>query len=397
MDATPLPALAPVFLSSELLSLVLMLLLLSLQRSGLPGVREWLLANLAIVCGLPLLGLRGVIPDVISIVLANALLAGSIALFYSGCARFLGRPAHGFLLSCGVVLQVLAVAWWRYGVDSLAWRVFATALFGGVVCLAVACLMWRHRPPGRRPNHYYLVMFLSLLSALADLVRGIYFVSLHPAPVSIMFLSGWNVLLLSVNAAIMPCLAMASILMVHDALQSEAEEVANRDFMTGAMSRKYLVTLAHQQIVQAARSRSPLSLLLIDLDHFKRINDTHGHSMGDEVLRAFVELVQDVLRNRDGLGRLGGEEFAILLPNADIPSALGVAERLRAQVEQQRVRFGAQECVYSISIGVAGWRVGESFERLYERADHALYVAKHRGRNRVEFSTLPEDGELVQA
>jgi diguanylate cyclase (GGDEF)-like protein len=111
---------------------------------------------------------------------------------------------------------------------------------------------------------------------------------------------------------------MSAVLMLHESLQTEAENAANRDFMTGALSRKHLFTIGQQQILHAAASHQPLTLLLIDLDHFKIINDTFGHAAGDEVLRAFADMVRGHLRGPDALGRLGGEEFAILLPDATV-------------------------------------------------------------------------------
>nr|WP_204377576.1 diguanylate cyclase [Aquitalea magnusonii] len=327
MNINPVLVLAPIFLTTELLSLALCLVLASLRSSGLPGVRHWLLANVAVVVYLPLLGLRGIIPDVISIVLANGVVALSAACYYAGCAHFLGQPSRWKYLLGGAVLQVLAVAYWRYGVDSLPLRVMAISAYGAAVCTATAWLMLRHYTGRRNSVHYRLLTGLSCLFAVAQITRSLYFGMLHPAPTNIMLASGWNVLLLCLGAAIMPALSMAAVLMLHEALQTEAEEAANRDFMTGALSRKHLFATGQQFILQAAATRRPLTLLLIDLDHFKAINDTYGHAAGDEVLRAFADMVGEHLRGRDALGRLGGEEFAVLLPDAGVAAAQLVAER----------------------------------------------------------------------
>lgn len=391
MNINPVLVLAPIFLTTELLSLALCMVLASLRSSGLPGVRQWLLANLAVVVYLPLLGLRDIIPDAISIVFANGIAALSAACYYAGCAHFLGRPPHWKYLFAGAALQVLAVAYWRYGVNSLPLRVMAISGYGAVVCTATAWLMLRHYTGRRNSVHYRLLTGLSCLFAVAQIARSVYFGMLHPEPTNIMLASGWNVLLLCIGAAIMPALSMAAVLMLHEALQTEAEEAANRDFMTGALSRKHLFATGQQFILQAAATRRPLTLLLIDLDHFKTINDTYGHAAGDEVLRAFADMVGEHLRGRDVLGRLGGEEFAVLLPDASVTSAQLVAERLRMRAQQHRVVSSFGECHYSISIGVAGWQGGESFDQLCQRADQALYQAKNSGRNRVHTSqAVPE-------
>lgn len=389
MNIDPILVLAPIFLTTELLSLALSLALAALLRRGLPGVRQWLLANIAVAVYLPLLGLRGHVPDGISIVLANALLALSAAWYYAGCAHFLGQPPRWRWLLGGVVLQVLAVSYWCYVDNSIPLRVMAISTYNAVVCTATACLMVRHYQGHRRSVHYRLLTGLSCLLALAQIVRSAYFFMLNPQPVSIMLTSGWNILLLCLGAAIMPALSMAAVLMLHESLQTAAEDAANRDFMTGALSRKHLFTIGQQQILHAAASRRPLTLLLIDLDHFKSINDTFGHAAGDEVLRSFAAMVREHLRSHDALGRLGGEEFAVLLPDASLEAAGLVAERLRLSAQQRLVG----DCRYSISIGVAGWQGGESFDQLCRRADQALYAAKNNGRNRVHVSlaeALPE-------
>ncbi|BBF85883.1 hypothetical protein DLM_2268 [Aquitalea magnusonii] len=386
MTIDPVLVLAPIFLTTELLSLALCMALASLRRSGLPGAREWLLANVAVVIYLPLLGLRGLIPDSISIVVANGILALSVALYYAGCAYFLGQPARWNWLLGGALLQVLAVTYWRYGNDSLPMRVMAISAYSAAVCTATAYLMLKHYRGRRSSVHYRLLTVLACVFALTQLVRSVYFYTLHPAPTNIMLASGWNIMLLCLGAAIMPALSMAAVLMLHESLQTEAENAANRDFMTGALSRKHLFTIGQQQILHAAATHQPLTLLLIDLDHFKAINDTYGHAAGDEVLRAFADMVRGHLRSRDALGRLGGEEFAIMLPDTTVEAAWQVAERLRQQAQQHLVCSSFGHCRYSISIGVAGWHGGESFDQLCRRADQALYEAKNHGRNRVHVS-----------
>ncbi|QBJ79294.1 GGDEF domain-containing protein [Aquitalea sp. USM4] len=386
MTIDPTLVLAPIFLTTELLSMALCMAFASLRRSGLPGVWQWLVANCAVVIYLPLLGLRGMVPDSISIVVANGVQALSLAMYYAGCASFLGRPPRWRLLLGGAILQVLGVTYWRYAQDSLPMRVMAISIYAALVCLATAWLMVSHYRGHRRSVHYRLLTGLSCLLAVTQVVRAIYFYQLHPVPTSIMLASGWNIILLCLGAAIMPALSMAAVLMLHESLQTQAEDAANRDFMTGALSRKHLFTTGQQLILQAAASRRPLVLLLIDLDHFKSINDTFGHAAGDEVLCAFAEMVRGHLRSHDALGRLGGEEFAVLLPDTPIEAAWLVAERLRLHAQQRPVssRFG--ECRYSISIGVAVWQGGESFDQLCRRADQALYQAKNTGRNRVQIS-----------
>jgi len=161
---------------------------------------------------------------------------------------------------------------------------------------------------------------------------------------------------------------------------------ATIDDLTGAFNRRHFMELGAKEIARARRYGRALSLVIIDLDHFKRINDTWGHEAGDSVLKATGKAIRGVLRENDHFGRLGGEEFAILLPETPLDSARFVAERLRQIIESNRVRVSrGEEVGITASIGVAGLEeVGdERLDDLIRAADLAMYKAKDVGRNRV--------------
>jgi diguanylate cyclase (GGDEF)-like protein/PAS domain S-box-containing protein len=173
-------------------------------------------------------------------------------------------------------------------------------------------------------------------------------------------------------------------------LEEQLRALATRDSLTGAANRRHFVELGQRERERARRSGAPLSLLLLDADHFKGINDNYGHVAGDHVLSAIVQAAQGALRAADVLGRLGGEEFAILLPETDLKGALAVAERVRAAIEQSEVQSVDPDeperrtsIRITVSIGVAELSNDESLETLLKRADKALYAAKDLGRNRV--------------
>lgn len=157
------------------------------------------------------------------------------------------------------------------------------------------------------------------------------------------------------------------------------------DPLTGLGNRRFLETQAEMEMARAQRSGNPLCLIAIDLDHFKRINDTHGHDIGDQVLQEFSKTALDQLREGDVLCRIGGEEFTVLLPETSEEQALGVAERLRFAVERAQVLTGETEpLTYTASLGVTRVRPGESgLRNAIRRADDALYQAKEGGRNQV--------------
>ncbi len=166
-------------------------------------------------------------------------------------------------------------------------------------------------------------------------------------------------------------------MIANDRLQEELNHHATHDPLTGALNRRAFALLAEKQVAQAARTGRPLAVLMMDLDHFKRINDTLGHSGGDATLCRFVAVAGDVLRAEDVLCRFGGEEFVALLPHAEAAQAVAAAERLR-------LAFAATGA--TVSIGVASLRPGEDLEDLLRRADAALYDAKRAGRDRTHLS-----------
>jgi len=165
---------------------------------------------------------------------------------------------------------------------------------------------------------------------------------------------------------------------------AELHQLCLTDSQTLTYNRRYLVPRLCEEMQRATRSDEPLSVLLMDLEHFKRVNDGYGHAVGDAVLRAFADAVRACVRSIDVLVRRGGEEFVLILPGTAAAEALGVAERLREQLEREplHVRHGLA-IPQTVSIGVATWDGAQSAESLEERADRAMYEAKQRGRNRV--------------
>lgn len=163
-------------------------------------------------------------------------------------------------------------------------------------------------------------------------------------------------------------------------------ERATRDPLTGVFNRGYFVEAATLEIERARRFSEPLSLLLLDVDHFKKVNDTHGHDIGDRVIVALTRALAAEVRKIDIIGRIGGEEFAVLLPRANKEPAAEIAQRLRRLLAQQRVSVGGgREIGFTVSIGLASLRPGtRDLAELMRNADAALYQAKREGRNRVE-------------
>jgi diguanylate cyclase (GGDEF)-like protein len=156
------------------------------------------------------------------------------------------------------------------------------------------------------------------------------------------------------------------------------------DPLTGVFNRRTFVELSNKEAARAQRRGSLTSVLMIDIDHFKRVNDTYGHAVGDQVIKALAETATKGLRPTDILARYGGEEFVITLPDTDAAVANRVAERLRAALESLTIPVDGAEVRFTVSVGVATFSTGISITTAMEHADHALYRAKQNGRNRVE-------------
>lgn len=163
----------------------------------------------------------------------------------------------------------------------------------------------------------------------------------------------------------------------------ELHRLATLDPVTGIFNRRRILEVADEEVARAARYGHPLSFAMVDVDHFKKVNDSHGHVVGDDVLRRVAEAVTRGLRRQDTLGRYGGEEFALVIPETALPEAVRVAERVRAAVASVVVTTGPSRIGVTVSIGVAQWRQGQTLDDLLRCADRALYDAKAQGRDRV--------------
>lgn len=163
-------------------------------------------------------------------------------------------------------------------------------------------------------------------------------------------------------------------------------ELATIDKLTGLSNRRSLMTAAEKEIADSNKSGLPLSMLVIDIDHFKNINDTHGHLCGDYILSSLAELMRSVLRRQDTVGRWGGEEFMVLLPDADAEMLKDLGERLRLKINQTKFTYQNKEISISVTIGAAMLVSNDSFDSLTLRADQALYQGKKNGRNCYYFS-----------
>ncbi|MGV3654498.1 MAG: diguanylate cyclase [Noviherbaspirillum sp.] len=366
----------------------MLLVLFSLVRSGVAGVREWLIANALAVVSLPLFAARAVIPAFLSIEVANALLMGVSSMMLAGFRRHVSRPVPAkALMVCGAtVLAVLAVL--HYGYDSIALRIAVVSAFHSAVCLAMGLTVYQALNTSHSRYAHLFTVSAALLLALGYAFRSIIYAVNADVSMTFFHPSVLDIFFLLLGTLALPGLTLGAVMMANGVLVAKAEHAANRDFLTGAWSRRAFFEIAERERARAVRMGQQLSLLVFDVDHFKQINDMYGHPVGDQVLVDIVLRAETVIRNVDYCARLGGEEFAVLLLEVDAEAAAVIAERLRAVLERAAPANAASPgatpaAAYSVSIGVAALNAGESISDLIRRADNALYVAKARGRNTV--------------
>ncbi|MBR8831796.1 MAG: Response regulator PleD [Chroococcopsis gigantea SAG 12.99] len=170
---------------------------------------------------------------------------------------------------------------------------------------------------------------------------------------------------------------------------NQLEKLAITDHLTGIFNRRAILTFAEEEFIRCSRYERRFSLLMIDVDFFKSINDNYGHDIGDKVLIEVAETINNGTRKVDILGRFGGEEFVVLLPEAGLPEAVGVAEKIKESVSEIRLPALRDKNEITVSIGVASYEKSDhQLEEIIKRADRSLYYAKNQGRNRVVTSEM---------
>ena len=327
-----------------------------------------------------LLYFRGAISDLLTILLGNGLLFAGMALDASALWEAAGRPVwRRYLMPALVAAETLFVV--CYGLEIPAdLRVALSSLlvagfFGaGAVALARA---WRGASMLRR---YLLVSMLALTAALA--ARGVVAVALP---------EGWS----WIGADLIRMLAMAALylmmltnafgylLLSRERLQAELARLEVVDPLTDVPNRRGFYQALTPWMALARRPGMPTSLIILNLDHFKRVNDSYGHPVGDAVLKTMVDVCKKQLRDSDLMGRLGGAEFAVQLPRTSLEDALMVAERIRNAVAALPVKTERAVINLTASLGVTTIRAEDSTVSLFKRADEALQQAKREGRDRV--------------
>jgi diguanylate cyclase (GGDEF)-like protein len=342
--------------------------------------------------GVALIAARGDISDTWSIVIANAILATAYGMVWAGVRNFDGRATSAPLVLAGAVIWFVACHIEGFFASLQA----RTALMSAIVVsysLLAAWELWRGRREGLM---FRLPVILLLLVHAAFFVARIPFAGALPLPLptdSGELRTGWWTF--TIFEAVFFAFFMAYFLgaMAREQVALGFKQASLIDPLTGVGNRRAFFERGEKLLHRSAFEGQPAVLLLFDLDRFKDINDTFGHHVGDRVLKAFCAVATAALRPDDLFGRVGGEEFASLLPCTSLDEGLAIAERIRSNFAATTLEVGANTLAATVSVGVAmSIDTSRTLADIFKTADRALYRAKANGRNRIEHASgVPRD------
>ena len=368
-----------VFLLCGVMGGLMSLVLFSLKKSYPPtikGLGDWSGGLfLMFLAGAATAG-RGFFPDFLAISLANLFFFLGIYWTLFGTEQFLGRPSYPVPWLAYILVLCSAHVWYTFGQPSLIARILLVNLGGIVLLGAQAYVVSCYQQDGFGK----WLTFGTLVAGAGLQVMRLVVLLLVPQDLDIMAQSATNQFYTVGFAFSILLYAIGTVLMSSEHLRAQFELLATRDSLTNAFTRRHWNTLCEGELLRCKRSGRSMAVLALDLDHFKAVNDSHGHQAGDKVLKDFVAHVNAHLRQSDYLGRFGGEEFLLLLPDTSLEQATQVAERIRTDLAKSST---SPSC--TVSIGVTTSEGGDpTVEAILARADAAMYRAKANGRNRVE-------------
>lgn len=344
------------------------------------GLKCWTIAPLvAGLSTLARLSLRSTFPDSIAIGAQNVFLIMTAALFFMGTCQFFERSLPRRFFPAIIGVSVLAM--WLFsgyaGAD-VDRRLFARTL----LIMLYACLAW---VVYRQPHTFARKLTASIVIALVGLIllrTVVGYMEPHGDGVdSLEIIQMAYAIGFSSTDVLIP---ICAILMISEKLRFVLEDLAMYDSLTGLLTRRSLFECGEREVADCRHRGAPLSVLMLDLDHFKEINDNYGHHVGDAVLQNFAERTQKLLRSPFLLGRYGGEEFIAVLADTNAVDAAMIAERIRSSIGVNPPYPGFPD--YRVSIGISTTSItgNETLAALIQKADLGLYQAKQRGRNRIE-------------
>ena len=385
-----------IFMSMLLTFMLSMLLAITrTHHKEVHGPGYWAVGNLVIGLGMVLVLIQLDAPKVIFLP-SMALIGAGLSLYINGIQAFIGRkPNHRIPIIVFGLLALIDAYFMLIRHDILLAIVLSALIFSAIYFYSARLTF--SRDEGVVGNLFWIVSSLYLLMALLMLGRAVY-ASQASAEVFESFAT-WpiNAYTFMLGAVSQFFISSLFVLMLSYKLNQSLESIATIDGLTSILNRRGLEDAALKMQDMCKRINLSMTVILIDIDHFKKVNDKYGHLTGDDVLRHIAKVVAGILRSSDVFGRYGGEEFCAFLPNTTESDAIRLAERIRAGVEASPLKLDRGPIKTTISIGVAdSVRAGYDFKGLIAAADGALYSAKNGGRNQVVgYTQITRDTKLM--
>lgn len=372
-----------------LMSLVLYFLKRTYPKP-IKGLGDWALFPLLTFFASCLYGMQGKWHHLISMALPNLLLVLAVITELRGTYRHFEKPFNAKLMAAIILIASLLILWSSGKSEYYLHRLLFMTGFLGIMFGTQLRVLW----PRKRESFASSLMVITL--AFLCIAMGIRFISalIEPPPVGVFAYSPIQAFYLASNSIGILLLSISVILLSSEQLRNEMEKLLRHDALTGALTRRTVFEYAEDELARSARRDTPFSMLLMDLDHFKEINDKHGHQVGDTVLTHFVQCVEQVLRRPSVIGRYGGEEFIVILPDTTKAQAVQVAERIQSYLLTQTV---PPKVTASIGVACSVQAQHDTLDAMIGRADAALYAAKRNGRNRIEVEEMQPNVQLQGA
>lgn len=345
---------------------------------------------LALACfshslGLFLLGLRDILPDMVTVVVANTIILMGAILYLEATRRFLGTATS--IHPLGIIILPVFIAsfvYFTYYSPSVNNRILSIAAALAIFSFLTA-REFAHRLPAYVKLPKVMTASIFIIYGLFQVFRFIW--TLGESTIQSFMAAGTvHAFAFILVIFLITGTSFGFIWIMSKRLESELQGLANQDQLTQLLNRRGVDALVTRELSKMRRDSSILAIAMIDLDHFKRVNDRFGHHIGDLTLTSFANLIKGSLRSHDIFGRIGGEEFLLILPQTSGNQAMDIAERLRKIIETHIFKLEGHEIQITASIGVAVCDTEtNSLKELIPLADKALYKSKQLGRNKVSF------------
>jgi len=371
------------FIVVTVVALVMALLVCVMAWGQPPGdaLWAWALALVSYAASNVIYGMRAHLPGTMLVLLGNLSSMAALALMLLAVRRFQGVRLSLWLSLAPVLLVPPLLASLS---PSLLRSVVSTSAYLLQMALVLQALVDRRYPLRGRGRHMLFAAFTGMILILLARTGGaaLGFIDISNDADRI----AWQAVILMAAICAVLSIALGFIYMTMERAEQRNYELAMKDVLTGLSNRRAISDVLQVAVARAQRHGQLLSVLMLDIDHFKRINDSYGHQAGDVVLRGVAQTLSSRLRAQDEIGRFGGEEFLVVLPDTGLDGALILAEALRAAIEATPTQWGAHRIAATISIGLRGGMVAgsDTADSVVAAADAALYRAKQAGRNRVD-------------